>query len=154
MPFRRPFFEARDFDTVNLLSRRNVADFKSEQLVDGDKAQRLLPVDRKRPNRRTKGSDAARHGVRRRVGNRQPRRAQSGKVDMFAIKPKDGIVRPGPRNDFGDHGPVLRVDDMPVLVLERRQIDRPSIRRNRHSIATPVVWVLPQQPIRPQIKRH
>ena len=74
------FFESLDFDAVQLLTRSNIANLKSQTLVDTHKRKRLIRVDRKRTDAMRKWADDTGRLMCCGIGHGQQRRTKSGQI--------------------------------------------------------------------------
>ena len=60
---------------------------------------------------------------------------------------RSGLVPPDPRDDAS----VFRVDHMPVILLERRDVEIRAVGRHRHPIAPAVIFLFPKDLVGAQI---
>ena len=67
------------------------------------------------------------------------RRLQAGQIGVLAVEADDRVVRPRVGDDLGDHVAVAGVDDVPVVPLERGEVDHLAVGRDRHPVAAALV---------------
>src|ERR1051325_2914089 len=63
---------------------------------------------------------------------------------MPAVESVDGVVRAGVRDEFLEHLAVGGINDVPMGLLERWQINDFAVRRDGHAVATALVGFIPQ----------
>ena len=147
----RALLEPGDLHAMQHLASLQVPDLEAEELVDRHEAQGLRSVDGERANGGTERADRASCGVRGGVGHRQQRRPESREVARLPIRAEDGVVGFGIRSDPGQDRPGRPVDDVPELLLKRRQVDRLPIRRDGHPVAATRILAVPENLVGPQI---
>src|SRR5262249_26011931 len=116
--FGRALLEARDFDTMEHLPGFQVSDFKSEQIIDIHKTERIIVIDREWTNDVAKRADFPDDLTRLRIYNRQQWRFQSCKISESTIKRHNRVVRAGIEVELLDHPTGQRVHNEPMRAFE------------------------------------
>src|SRR5260221_1117577 len=93
VPHRLAEFALFYLDALEELARREIADLKSQQSIDGDEAACFFAVDGERANLGMKRPDRADRLILLGVHDRQQRRVQAGAVDARSIKTAHGVMR-------------------------------------------------------------
>src|SRR5437867_11006342 len=93
VPFGRAFLEPLHFDTVQHFAGRQVADFKSKQIIYVNKAERPATVDGEGSNEVAERPDFKNDLVPLRIGHREQWRPQSSQISAAPIETNDCIVR-------------------------------------------------------------
>ena len=88
------------------------------------------------------------------VGDRQQRRLQPGEIGFLAVETGDRVVRTRVGRDPGQLLAIVGTHHVPERALERREEDQPAVRRHRHPVATPIVFLFPEQLLGDQVQTH
>ena len=91
---RLTIWKSFHFNEVYALARLQIADLKTQQIVDIDEHQRLGPVDRERADGGAERSDRAFDRVVISASNRQQRRTNPRQINVLTVRTVNGIVRP------------------------------------------------------------
>ena len=92
--------------------------------------------------------------MRFRVSDAQDWRFQPGQVGKFAIGADDGVVRARVRDDLFQHFAAPRFHHVPMVLLQRRQINHRAIRRKGQPIASALVRFFPKELFGNEIEAH
>jgi hypothetical protein len=137
---------------MELLARDEIAHLEAEQAIDVHETERLPAIDGERPNRGSKRADLLADRVRGGVSHAQQRGLESRQIGMLAVKPVNGVVRAGLRHHLRDDLAAERVNDVPMILFERREIHHAPIRRQRHAVAAALIRFFPEDFVRAQIE--
>ena len=140
----RPHREALHFHAMQHFTGDEIASFKPEQAIHVYVAQRARAVDGEgadaRAERTRRLNDFARFGVH----HAQQRGPQAGEVGVLAAGIDYRVVGARARRlDAADEVAGFRIDDIPEILFERRQIDFPPVRSDGHAIAATLERLLP-----------
>ena len=119
--------------------------------------ERLLAVDRERPDAGEQRPDPADHAIGSGRGDVEVPRVARPEVDDPAVGRDDRVVRARPGVDLAAHVPRSRVDDVPNVVVRSlacRQVERAAVRRDRGAVRARRKGALPENPVAEQVVRE
>ncbi len=151
MPPDRAGIPAFDFDMRQFGAAADIAHFKTQQAVDGDKGESFFSVDSKGTNEIGKGTHFTNQLMFPGISYMQPGRGKIIEINIVARRAINSIVSSFVHFDLFDDLTTGTIHHVPETFFQRREIHGFSIGGNGHAVAAAFKLFFPNEFIGSQV---